>query len=162
MGNALRCLLVTAAGLALLPAAALGAAVERDAETGIITIVDQNGAAHITVDRASSSDILVKDPNGGLSSTTCTPSPDATLVTCSSGSSIAVDLGGGADVFNGSSVSVPMSVAGGAGNDTLTTGGASDVLAGGESNDTLNGGPGVDEYLGETGDDTIKARDSNA
>ena len=41
MGNALRCLAVTLAGLVLLPAVASGATVDRDEDTGIITIVGE-------------------------------------------------------------------------------------------------------------------------
>ena len=60
-------------------------------------------------------------------------------------------------------VSVPVAVAGGAGNDLLVVRGATfDVLAGGAGNDHLDGNAGVDEYFGETGNDTIEARDGLA
>ncbi|WP_277342816.1 calcium-binding protein, partial [Pseudomonas viridiflava] len=63
----------------------------------------------------------------------------------------------GNDVFNSGAVIVGLTVNGGAGNDTLTTGSASDVLSGGTGNDTLTGGAGSDTYLFELGDglDTI-------
>ena len=75
---------------------------------------------------------------------------------------IAVDLGGGNDVFASVAVTVPQSIAGGDGNDVLTGGDAGDVLAGGDGNDTLDGGAGVDDYFGEGGNDTIRAHDGNA
>ena len=56
----------------------------------------------------------------------------------------------------------PISVAGGPGNDEITTGLADDVLAGGPDNDILDGGAGIDDYFGETGDDVIRARDGRA
>jgi hypothetical protein len=166
MRGALRCLAVATAGLLLAPAWALGAAsVNRDPDSGVIEIVGDDAAEDITVERALSSDIVVSSPAGGLSTFTCTGTPDngnATVVTCPSGTSLTVDLGGGGDRFRSTSLALPTSVSGGEGIDDLGTGGANDVLAGGADNDTLDGGGGIDEYFGETGDDTIKARDGNA
>ena len=45
MGAAARSVAIAVVGLALLPAAALGASVNRDTETGVLTIVDDVAAA---------------------------------------------------------------------------------------------------------------------
>ncbi len=61
------------------------------------------------------------------------------------------------------SIGTPLTLVGGAGNDTLTGGpvndslvggGGNDTLIGGGGNDTLNGGTGVDSMVGGTGNDT--------
>ena len=49
----------------------------------------------------------------------------------------------------------PLTLEGGAGNDTLTGGDASDQLLGGDDNDTLTGGLGDDTVSGGLGDDTL-------
>ena len=59
-------------------------------------------------------------------------------------------------------MTVPLSIAGGDGSDTLTGGNAADVLAGGDGNDILDGKAGVDDYFGEGDNDTIEARDGLA
>ena len=159
MGNALRCLAVTVAGLALLPAVASAAAVDRDPATGVITISGDAVADDVLVERTSIADIVSR-AGGGLTTSSCTPVMDT--ISCPRGSSLAVDLDAGDDRFRAQTVNAPISVAGGAGDDDLQTGGADDVLAGGEGNDTLDGLGGVDEYFGETGDDSISARDSTA
>jgi hypothetical protein len=162
MGNALRCLAVTIAGLALLPAVAAGAIVDRDAGTGIITIVGEaTDADDVLVERTSMFDIVSRTGANLVNNSGECTGGGADPVVCPRGSSLAVDLGDGNDRFRAPSVSAPISVAGGAGNDELQTGSAGDVLAGGAGNDTLDGGPAVDEYFGETGDDVIEARDGH-
>ena len=162
MGNALRCLLVAVAGLTVLPGVAAAAVVERDPDTGVITIVDDVAAEDdILVERTSIADVVSR-AGGGL--TTSSDECDAVMntVQCVRGTSLAVDLGAGDDRFRASALPVPMSVAGGTGHDEIATGGGGDVLAGGDDHDTLTGAGGVDEYFGERGDDTIRARDGAA
>ena len=163
MGNVRRCLALAVAGVALLPAAASAAVVDRDAQTGIITI-DGEGTDpdDVLVERTSMFDIVSR-VGAGLTNNSgdCTGGgPDP--VVCPRGSSLAVDLGAGNDRFRAPTVSAPISVAGGDGIDTLETGGGRDVLAGGAGNDTLDGHGAVDEYFGEAGDDIIEARDGTA
>jgi Ca2+-binding RTX toxin-like protein len=77
----------------------------------------------------------------------------------------AISLGAGADVLSaaggaatGASSTVftaPLTVNGGAGNDTITTGTAADTLNGGDGDDTLNGGLGDDVINGNLGNDTV-------
>jgi hypothetical protein len=165
MSGALRCLAVVTAGLALTPAAASAAVVDRDAATGVIMIVDDVGVADdIQVTQAPTIDTITNAGAGGLveNSGTCQQPQVNGPVTCDPGSSFSVDLGDGVDRFRATGGTSPISVAGGDDADELSTDGGNDVLAGGAGGDTLLGNGGVDEYFGETGDDTINARDSNA
>ena len=68
------------------------------------------------------------------------------------------------------SMGAPLTLVGGAGNDTLTGGpvddslvggGGNDTLIGGGGNDTLNGGAGVDSMVGGTGNDTYIVDNTN-
>ena len=52
--------------------------------------------------------------------------------------------------------------AGGAGNDTLTGGGSSELFLGGSGNDTINPGGGLDIVSGDDGDDQVNIRDRTA
>jgi Ca2+-binding RTX toxin-like protein len=64
--------------------------------------------------------------------------------------------GSGNDWVNASpSLTIPLLVHGGAGDDVINGGGASDTLYGDAGNDYLNGGPGADSLVGGTGIDTI-------
>ena len=164
MGGVFRCLGVVAAALLLLPAvASADVVVDRDSVSGVITIVDNAGSADdVEVERSSTLDTISRT-GGGLTlgnTTECTAVGQD--IECPRGSSLSVDLGGGADTFEAPTVGSPISVAGGAGPDNLSTGAGADVLAGGGEGDVLNGLGGVDEYFGETGDDVIKARDGAA
>jgi hypothetical protein len=165
MGGAVRSLAVVVAGLALMPAVASAATVDRDDTTGVITIVDgANATDDIRVSRGSDPafDVISNAGAGGLvdNSATCDQPQANGPVTCPRGSSYSVDLRGGDDRLV-SEVGSPTSVAGGDDSDELFTGGGADVLAGGAGGDILDGGGGIDEYFGETGNDTITARDGN-
>ena len=163
MGGAVRSLAVVVAGLALMPAVASAATVDRDDATGVITIVDgANATDDIRVRRDSDPafDVISNAGPGGLVSATCDQPQANGPVTCPRGSSYSVDLGGGDDRLV-SEIGTPTSVAGGDDSDELFTGGGADVLAGGAGGDFLDGGGGIDEYFGETGNDTITARDGN-
>jgi len=52
--------------------------------------------------------------------------------------------------------SIPVTVKGGTGDDTVTGGNGSDKIVGQGGNDTLRGGAGDDELLGSAGDDTLE------
>ena len=68
-------------------------------------------------------------------------------------------LKGGDDVFDMSTINIPMIVIAGDGDDTVTTGGGSDDVKGGEGNDTITTGDGADMIRGNSGDDQIFAGD---
>jgi hypothetical protein len=162
MGPRLLAIAIALLGLASLPAGASAATVDRDTETGVITIVDDVGTADdIRVTRAAGVDTVSRDGVLTNNSGDCTQLA-ADKVGCPQGSSIAVDLGDGNDLFSADAVAAPISVSGGLGNDIIAGSGGNDVLAGGPGNDTLKGNSGVDDYFGETGDDTIEARDGRA
>src|SRR5215204_2751242 len=55
-----------------------------------------------------------------------------------------------------------VTAAGGAGNDTLTGGPASETFLGGTGNDTINPGGGIDVVSGDDGDDQVNVRDRTA
>ena len=159
--RSIRSLVLAALALALLPAtAAADATVDRDAGTGVLTIIADErrrrhrGRAHGDARHHQSHR---RRPDGRHRRGDCPA--DGDTLQCPKGTSIAVDLGGGNDTFAVDAVPDPVSVAGGAGNDIIAGSGGNDVLAGGSGNDTLRGNSGIDDYFGETGDDTIQARD---
>jgi hypothetical protein len=138
------------AGAALPPPAA-EIVVQGDANANNVDIT-QSGSTY-TITQASGA--IVTDTPGA-----CTASGQH--VTCNGPvPSFSIDLGGGNDVLTSHTVTTPLMIAGGDGNDTLNGGAGNDVLDGGADNDTLNGGAGVDDYFGEGGDDTIEAFDGN-
>jgi Ca2+-binding RTX toxin-like protein len=158
----LRALAIAIVALAVMPAAAGAATVSFNAGSGVIRIVDDVAAADdITVEETSTLHVITNPGPGGLDSPDGSCTEMGAQLNCPRGSSIAVDLGEGDDRFRASDVTVPITVAGGPGNDDLQTGRGRDVLAGGAGNDKLNGGPSIDEFFGETGDDTIEARDGH-
>jgi len=67
-----------------------------------------------------------------------------------------VNAGGGGDrVHVAASVSVPVTMRGGGGDDTLIGGSSADRLIGGAGNDRLVGGRGDDQLFGGPGDDVL-------
>jgi hypothetical protein len=163
MGATARSIVLAAVGLALMPAAALGASVNRDTETGVLTIVDDDSVAvddHIVVERVGGTTDEVRGAGLTNDSSDCTTAGAA--IDCPLSTSVAVNLGGGNDSFGAIAMPVPISVAGGPGNDDIATSGGPDVLAGGPGDDTLKGNSGIDDYFGEAGNDTINSFDRNA
>jgi len=162
MGAASRSVAIAVVALALSPAVALGASVNRDTETGVLTIVDGDGNAvddTIVVERVGGTTDQVR--GAGLTNDSSDCSTAGAAINCPLSTSVAVNLGGGNDTFGAIAMPVPISVAGGPGNDDVATSGGPDVLAGGPGDDTLRGNSSIDEYFGETGNDTIAAFDRN-
>jgi Ca2+-binding RTX toxin-like protein len=62
---------------------------------------------------------------------------------------------GNDSLTTGEGVTLPMSVDGGPGDDSLATGDGADLLNGGDGNDTLNGNGGGDRIVGDRGADTM-------
>ena len=71
-------------------------------------------------------------------------------------------LGGDDSLTVGEVGLIEVTGAGGAGNDTLTGGGSSELFLGGSGNDTINPGGGLDIVSGDDGDDQVNIRDRTA
>jgi Ca2+-binding RTX toxin-like protein len=71
-------------------------------------------------------------------------------------------LGGDDTIGVGDVGSYAVTGSGGAGNDTLTGGGASETFLGGTGNDTITPGGGLDVVSGDEGDDHVDVRDATA
>ena len=56
---------------------------------------------------------------------------------------------------------LPLSLAGGIGTDSLTTGGGDDQIAGEQGDDTIDSGAGADDVTGDDGNDTISTGDGD-
>jgi Ca2+-binding RTX toxin-like protein len=157
MGATLRSLAVALLGLAFLAAAAPAATVDRDTETGVITIIDDVATADdIRIERTATFDIVSR-AGGGLTNNSgqCTQTAAAEPVLCPRGTSVAVDLGAGNDRFRADAIDDTISVAGGAGDDDIGTSDGPDVLAGGPGDDQLLGGGGSDRLAGGDGNDVV-------
>ena len=145
-------------GLATSPAPA---SVTVNFGSGVLTLVDNDGLAdalEIKQTGQSPNVHMVTNP-AGLTNNSGGACTGVATLSCTGATSIAIDLGGGADVLTTFDVTVPISAAGGIGNDALFGGSNRDTLAGGPDNDLLSGRGGIDSYFGETGDDTIESRD---
>jgi len=68
-------------------------------------------------------------------------------------------LGGNDAITVGEVGAFEMTGAGGAGDDTLSGGGSSELFLGGSGNDTINPGGGLDIVSGDDGDDQVDVRD---
>ncbi len=122
------------------------------------TGVGDNLADTVTVDGTTGDDVVVVAGQGsdvqvvGLSThitvSGAEPAFDRLTVSASDGSDV-VDASGLA------AVSIPLVIAGGAGDDVLIGGEGDDTIAGGEGDDVLLGGEGTDTLDGGPGDDTL-------
>ncbi|HEX3357647.1 MAG TPA: calcium-binding protein [Tepidisphaeraceae bacterium] len=86
-------------------------------------------------------EVILNSATGSMQKIIGTPGPDR------------IDVIG--DQTTGVPNSIPVSVYGGDGNDTILGGGGADVLFGGNGDDVLSGGTGDDTLRGEAGDDLI-------
>src|SRR4051794_23616926 len=126
MRIAFRCLAVALSVPALVPAVAHGSAtVEVDEQLPLLRITEDPhlpGPDHITIVQTAQGRYTVSASPGSLTSNTCNVIQTDTSFDCPREASIAVDLGSGADTLDAARVSDPLSAAGGAGDDTLSTG----------------------------------------
>src|SRR3954451_24866863 len=96
MGAAARSVAIAVVALALMPAVALGASVNRDTETGVLTIVDAASVAvddSIVVERVGGTTDEVRGAGLSNDSSDCTTAGAA--IDCPLSTSVAVNLGGG-------------------------------------------------------------------
>ena len=156
-------LLLAVLALLLLPAgAAADITVDRDATTGILTIVGDNSADNVGVARAGGFDKVTRT-GGGVTdnSGVCTAITDG--FSCPQGTSIAVDLGGGNDRFGADAVASPISVAGGDGRRRIaTSGGPRRARRRPGQRHAGRAAPGSTTTSARRGNDTIDARDGSA
>jgi hypothetical protein len=132
-----------------------------------------NGVLYYTAAPGEANNLTVTYPNGvytlydpgagtmATTGTACTPDKAKShTVTCGSIGSLSgmsIDLGDQNDLVNTQALLVtPVTVEGGAGDDTIHTGAANDYLDGGPGNDTLDGGWGNDTLDGGVGADVLK------
>jgi Ca2+-binding RTX toxin-like protein len=72
------------------------------------------------------------------------------------GNAVTLDGGDGDDEIQGPTTAMPVTAAGGDGNDKVTGGQGPDLVDGGAGNDTVDGNDGDDTVLGGPGDDFVK------
>ncbi|HEY1593804.1 MAG TPA: calcium-binding protein [Thermoleophilaceae bacterium] len=107
-------------------------------------------------------DVFTVDPNGTRIKFARTNLVPFTLDIGSSETMHANGLGGDDTITDGDVGDFSVTAAGGAGNDTLTGGGASETFLGGSGNDTITAGGGLDVVSGDDGDDQVNIRDNTA
>jgi Ca2+-binding RTX toxin-like protein len=159
-------LATVAAALALLPGAASAATVARDG-SGALTYTAGAGATNsVNVQQLDeqTGDITFYTGSGDTITTIaagCAQSDTwpGEVVTCTAGSAVRVDLGDGDDLgVVSDAVSVPVTIAGGAGRDILEDGPRANTLDGGPGDDKLTGGAGDDVLLGGDGSDDLQGK----
>lgn len=102
----------------------------------------------VTLD-AGTSEIVVASRMSGMATTEFRfPAASVTV-------GLEATLGPLNDRFDSSALDLPVTVFGGSGNDSLTTGAGSDLLSGNEGQDSLVSGGGSDQLLGGNGNDTL-------
>jgi uncharacterized delta-60 repeat protein len=119
--------------------------------TNTLQVIGTSGADDITVNKNSSGKLSVT----GVTATFTIGSAAGQV------NKIVIQAGGGNDtvlvtsnVKNSSGVGIPVTLAGNAGNDTITSGPGNDVLSGNDGDDLMDGGVGNDLMTGGTGFDT--------
>jgi Ca2+-binding RTX toxin-like protein len=159
-------LLAAAAALALLPGAASAATVARDGSGALVYTAGAGATNSVNVQQldAQAGDITFYTGSGDTITTIaagCAQSETwpGEVVTCTAGSAVRVDLGDGDDLgVVSDAVSVPVTIAGGAGRDILEDGPRANTLDGGPGDDKLTGGAGDDVLLGGDGTDDLQGK----
>src|SRR4051794_6756213 len=143
--------------LFLLPAAsAWGQSTVAKDGAGVVTVTGSAGNDAVSVSLAANT-ATVTD-TGGITADAGCVAAGATTVTCGGAATSAInaDLLGGDDGFTAdATVTVPLTVLGGLGDDVLSGGAGPDRLDGGEGGDVLSGNQGEDMLDGGSGDDVI-------
>jgi hypothetical protein len=111
----------------------------------------------------TANDIALITQSGGTIQVSATFNSSVTVsVSASAVNTIDVRLRNGHDVVvTWSSISVPMTIDGGHGNDALVGGSGDDLLVGGDGTDVLSGNDGQDVLLGGTGRDDLFGGDGD-
>lgn len=170
--------LAAAAALALFPTAANAATFHREGDTLVYTAAA--GARNWPAVEIGDDSSMLRINDGGdhmVPGAGCAlPDPaDDTIIDCAMPGRLRLELGDGddQDMLRESLPSLPVTVLGGPGNDTLSAnqdvddmvtldgGEGDDVLNGRQFNDTLLGGPGKDTLNGNGGDDVLHGGDGD-
>jgi Ca2+-binding RTX toxin-like protein len=133
---------------------ALLASVGLNTTTGVLTITGNSTADRIEVQRRADKGQLKVEVNG--SEKTFKYSAVKKIVINASGGNDFVESSG-----RDGGVTIPMSINGGDGNDTLQGGLNKDTILGGSGNDRIQGKSGNDSLLGGSGNDFIEGGDGN-
>ena len=154
-------LLVAAASLVPVAAALGHGVIVRDGEVIHYTAFDPLAAATVTISSTEAGTVQFRDTTspGGMDWGPCLPLNEKKS-RCETNGVSRIDV----QVFDaGDSVkaqmAVPLDVAGGSGNDSLTGGFGADAIAGGSGDDSIGGGLGADTVSGAEGNDLIDVRD---
>jgi Ca2+-binding RTX toxin-like protein len=143
-----RAFVAMAVGALALPAPALAGRVSADGSIIASLAYVDDDSVNNTVTLGYAADKLRFDDSVAITTQMpCTQPADTTIADCPAAgeTSVSVNLSGGTDSFNGSSISTLTFIAAGeTGNDTISTGSLADVLLGGPDNDKLYGYGGAD------------------
>jgi Ca2+-binding RTX toxin-like protein len=135
--------------------------------TGTAIVIQLDGADD-TVNLGMSGSALIMQATGISPQAPCTASPYGASCPTTGVTGVQVDGAGGNDTLVAvpalvpfgqaalAGVSLPVSMTGDAGDDTLIGGGLADDLNGGDGNDVLKGGAGNDRLTGGAGDDLLE------
>lgn len=155
--RALTCLLALVALLVLAPSA-LAATVT--ASGGTMTYTAADGTANDVTFTQTGATVRVTrnagDTDPALTAQSGCTQISPTQVDCTSVTALSANAKDGDDQLVGDTLTIPMTLVGGTGNDVLVSGSGADHLDGGADDDTLTGGPGNDTVSGGAGDDSFR------
>lgn len=149
-----------AAGFALLGTADALAATAAGVD-GTLTYTGGPGlVSNVDFVQSGTTVTIARNTGGGdndpiASTGTCTTSGNGNTVTCTAITSVVADAGDQNDTLDASGLSstIPATLRGGEGDDSIVGGGANDNLSGGAGNDFISGGGGDDTINGDAGSD---------
>jgi hypothetical protein len=146
--------------LGLGPATAAASSVQATGSKLVIEAGVGEGANNITVTRQGS--VLVVEGTPDMNARSGCRQRGLRKATCpGSARRISANLRDGNDEFVSSAVDLAVILNGGAGNDTVSTGGRRDRLNGESGDDALAAGPGKDRVTGGPGFDSLNGEDGN-
>lgn len=126
----------------------------------VTATVDGSGTLTINGTSAANSITVKRLTNGNYKITA--DAQDPIIITDTVTGIVIMGNDGDDTIVVASSVTVPVAVLGGAGNDTITTNGTrNDTIDGGDGNDTLSAGGGDDALYGGNGDDVLNGGAAN-
>lgn len=130
-----------------------------DPGLGPVSLPDVNG--RVAVDCTDGNDRVTFRQNGGFVSVY--REDGGRVLPRGQLTSLSIDFEGGNDLLRliSANSQLPMSIIGGAGDDTIVTAAGLDTIDGGEGNDLLSGGAGDDLIIGGAGNDSLHAGDGD-